>query len=77
MRLITYDELVALGCDRDEGICTKEFIYKDSYYWSSSARGYNAMWFVDPSGGVAFYNIYRDGAIFGVRPVITINKSEI
>ena len=77
MRLITYDELVALGCDPDEGTCTKEFMYKDFFYWSSSARDYTSMWFVHPSGGVAFYNIYRDGAIFGVRPVITINKSEI
>ena len=72
-----YDELVALGCDPDEGTCTKEFMYKDFFYWSSSARGYNDMWFVHPSGGVAFYNIYRGSATIGVRPVITINKSEI
>ena len=77
MRLITYNELVGLGCNADEGICTKDFVYKNLNYWSTSAADYRFMWIVS-AGGYFINSSYfwaDDGA--GVRPVITINKSEI
>ena len=75
MRLITYNELVELGCSAD-GTCTKDFVYKGLNYWSASARGYDNVWLVDANGGFVDNNFWNDTSL-GVRPVITINKSDI
>ena len=76
MRLITYNELVELGCSEADGTCTKDFVYKGLNYWSASARDYNGVWDVDADGNFDNNDFWRDD-VLGVRPVITINKSEI
>ena len=76
MRLITYNELVELGCSADENKCTKDFVYKGLNYWSASADSYVDVWFVYTDslfGGNSFWG----DDVFGVRPVITISKSDI
>ena len=75
MRLITYNELIGLGCSETDRTCTKEFIYKSLRYWTASVYDYNSLWLIDESGldrSQFWYNDY-----LGLRPVITINKSEI
>ena len=76
MRLITYNELVGLGCSKADGTCTKDFVYKGLSYWSASARDYRYVWDVDASGSFEDNSFWSDDGL-GVRPVITINKSEI
>ncbi len=76
-RLITYDELESLGCSGDGSSCLSapSWVY-DTNYWSACANNNNNVWIVD-SGG-SFGNIGFDiGGLFGVRPVITISKSDI
>ena len=76
MRLITYNELVGLGCSEADGACTKDFVYKGLNYCSTSACDYIHVWFVNAFGAFEV-NTFSDDDRFGVRPVITINKSEI
>ena len=76
MRLITYNELVGLGCSVEENICTKDFVYKDSNYWSASASDYNRVWRVIAYGTFGDDGFWYDASL-GLRPVITINKSDI
>ena len=83
MRLITYNELVGLGCDSSSKTCKTEtvttnkrdWIYNTSY-WSASARDCYYVWLVIASGTFEGYPFWYDAA-FGVRPVITISKSDI
>ena len=77
MRLVTYNELICLGCNPTEYKCTKNFVYKNINYWSAYAYDYNDMWIATVAG---FLNgdedLWHDN-LLGARPVITINKSEI
>ena len=83
MRLITYNELVGLGCDSSSKTCKtetvaakkREWIYKTNY-WSASAGDYSYVWRVIASGYFGGNSFWRDGTL-GVRPVITISKSDI
>ena len=73
-RLISYDELVNLGCVIYD-YCTNapEWVYATSY-WSGSAYDYETVWFVESYG---FFDNDNTNlvAVAGVRPVITISKS--
>ena len=76
-RLITYNELISLGCSDDENSCLSapSWVYTTTY-WSASARNdYNAWTVV--SNGYFGLNGYDDGSNLGVRPVITVLKSDI
>ena len=76
-RLITYEELIGLGCNKSEETC----IYAPSWvystrYWTASANNYSSVWIVasdGSSGGVTFVT----SRYLGLRPVITISKSDI
>ena len=83
MRLITYNELVGLGCYSSSITCKtetvaakkREWTYKTNY-WIASARDYYTVWSVNADGrfgGNLFWSDYS----LGVRPVITISKSDI
>ncbi len=87
MRLITYNELVGLGCKKttsDSGSCKtetvatnkREWIYTTNY-WSASAYAYNDVWMVDSGGYFSSFNGFWNDDFMGARPVITISKSEI
>ena len=76
-RLITYEELISLGCNRSEKTCktAPSWIYNTSY-WTASAYDDDLVWFVTSSGifGLTPFNHSWD---YGFRPIITISKSEI
>lgn len=78
-RLITYNELVSLGCNVTSLMCWSApfWVYQTSY-WSASAYDTTFIWFVNSDG--LFANLGYDYSIDfynGVRPVITISKSEL
>lgn len=76
-RLITKEELEALGCDSNNGTCgsAPSYIYSTSYWTMSpvvdDAKG---AWGVDSDGNFS-NGLVLDGRNFGVRPVIEISKS--
>ena len=85
--LISYEQLVSLGCDASTNACASEvagestngtaleWVYYTSY-WSGSAGDVNFVWYVNSSGYFDNYH-YADDFEFGVRPVINILASEI
>ena len=85
MGLITYNELIGLGCEytsypgncKTETVTTnkREWIYNTAY-WTASASDYHFVWYVFLDGDFAYYYFSGDVNI-GVRPVITISKSDI
>ena len=86
MRLITHNELIGLGCEKTNsysGSCEtetvtankREWIY-NAYYWTASAYGSNGLWVVFAGGDFDDRGFWYD-AFPGVRPVITISKSDI
>ena len=76
-RLITFEELIGLGCNRNNYSCKSapSWVYNTSY-WTASASNYDAAWVVY---SLAKFITYRFGfpGDYGLRPVITISKSEI
>ena len=74
-RLITYEELINLGCSGDDFSCSgaQSFVYSASY-WTGSAYDSNYVYVVE---GETFrhYNPGSDDSM-GVRPVIEIPLSE-
>ena len=79
LNLITYEELIGLGCDgsKNKENCTsaKKFVYSTNY-WTTSAASANSVWVVFSYGAFSPTS-FQDPARFGIRPVITINKNEI
>ena len=76
-RLMTYKEAEDLGCVERDYTCTAAptWFYTSSYLLGS-ARDYNNVWNVSSNGYFGYYGF--DSAYYiGVRPVITILKSEI
>ena len=87
--LISYKQLVDLGCDKEKVTCgpewgggygflenpAPEWVYSTSY-WSGSSFGSTDIWFVGSNG--LFDGGYHIADNFvGVRPVVTISTSEI
>lgn len=77
VRIPTYNELVSLGCSGNDNSCTSApaWVYSVNY-WTASAFDANYAWDVYSTGD--FVNDYfgLDG-VLGLRPVITISKSDI
>ena len=82
VRLISTEELFDLGCKPTE---TAEYTCKSApswvystYYWTGSAWDSYAIWDVYYKEGILFRDTYADvPSRFGLRPVITISKSEL
>ena len=73
-RLITYDELISLGCSGSSCKSAPSWVYGD--YWTVSAHSNISVWSVGRPvffGGSTFLNSSSNG----LRPVITISKSDI
>ena len=76
-RLITYEELIGLGCGKNVITCKSapSWVYSTDY-WSASANDSSYVKHVSSRGTFDGDNFgYSDG--FGLRPVITIPKSDI
>ena len=74
-RLITYDELISLGCSGASCKSAPSWVY-NTYYWTASANSNSSVWLVYSIGGFGRGG-FDDSGICGFRPVITISKSEI
>ena len=76
-RLITYEELIGLGCSSNDDSCTSapSWVYSVDY-WTASAYVEDLVWLVYSNGD--FLGDYIDTPdSIGLRPVITISKSDI
>ena len=76
-RLITYEELISLGCTENVWTCKSapSWVYSIRY-WTASADSYNGVWYVHSYGNFESDRFDNPGR-FGLRPVITISKSDI
>ena len=77
VRLITNEELTSLGCNVSEETCKSApaWVYSVNY-WSASADSYSSVWSVTSNGN--FTRVSFDSSVTcGLRPVITISKSDI
>ena len=74
-RLITYDELISLGCSGASCKSAPSWVY-NTYYWTASANSNSSVWLVYSIGGFGRGG-FDDSGICGFRPVITISKSEL
>ena len=76
-RLITKDELIGLGCSEDDRSCSAapSWVYATSY-WSGSAYNTSTVWIIYSSSA---FNCRSYGyvGVFGVRPVIVIDRNLI
>lgn len=76
-RLITYEELTGLGCSWDDSSCKSapSFVYNTNY-WTASTFDNSYVLYIDSDG--TFLGSYFDTSWdYGLRPVITISKSDI
>ena len=76
-RLITYEELIGLGCSRNEITCKSapSWVYSTDY-WTDSTNDKYDVWYVNSNGNF-YHNEFVSSEDFSLRPVITISKSEI
>lgn len=75
-RLITYEELISLGCSENDLTCESAPVWVyNTDYWTASADNNSEVWYVE-DGSFAGYPI-EDSGYNGLRPVITISKSDI
>ena len=79
-RLITYDELISLGCtgfESTDSSCKSapSWVYSTGY-WTASALSENFVWVVGLDGSFEL-NYFDFSGPYGLRPVITISKSDI
>ena len=76
-KLMIYEDLISLGCSTSNYSCelAPSWVYS-TIYWTASAYGSSRVWILTSDGN--FSNTYTDctGGL-GLRPVITISKSEL
>ena len=74
-RLITYEELIGLGCSDNSCKSAPAWVYS-TYYWTASAYYHSYVYVVNSvwSFGTRTFDNSSD---YGFRPVITISKSDI
>ena len=76
-RLITYEELISLGCSDNDSSCSSapSWVYSTNYWTASASSNYD-VWFVGSFAGFDSGTFGMSG-YYGLRPVITISKSEL
>jgi len=76
-RLITYEELIGLGCTKNKYTCKSAplWIY-NTWYWTAAVRDNRHVWGVLSIAAVDNDRFDNPG-VLGLRPVITIKKSEL
>ena len=75
-KLMTYEDLISLGCTENDDSCKSapSWVYSVNS-WTASAESDSSIWFVDSSANLTTYIF--DIPSLGLRPVITIKKSEL
>ena len=78
-KLITFNELKNLGCADDGFNCKKsqyiDFIVNGTIFWTGSAGSSRNIWFVNSGAYMGIYPFCNKSG--GVRPVITVSKTEL
>ena len=76
-RLIIYEELISLGCTKNGWTCkpAPSWVYS-TRYWTASAGNDSYVRGVYSNGNTGA-DYFDDSRCFGLRPVITISKSEL
>lgn len=78
-RLITYNELIKLGCDYStDKSCSNapSWVYSTNY-WTGTAGFKYAIYDVNVTNARFKYDYFTTASSFGIRPVIVIDKSEL
>ena len=77
-RLITFEELIGLGCNSNKYSCESapSWVYS-TWYWTASAYRNSRVWSVNPDGYFGSGTYLSNSGGYGLRPVITISKSEL
>lgn len=76
----TYDTLVGLGCDATKETCTTapSWVYNVGYWTQTANSSADEVWNVMVfSGDFSLWGHLRYDGVFGIRPLITISKSEL
>ena len=77
-RLITYEELIGLGCTKNKYTCKSAPLWVYSVgYWTSSAYDSYRVWCVHSDGDFNHGLGFDHTTAPGLRPVITISKTEL
>ena len=76
-RLITFEEVTGLRCDKNEETCKSapSWVYSTNY-WTASAYEDTLVWCVNSNASFD-RGSFDHPAVLGLRPVITISKSDI
>ena len=77
LSLLSYEQATALGCNGSDETCTSapSWVWSTSYWTGSATQGWYGMWVI--ASPEHFLEIDSRSALIGIRPVITINKSEL
>ena len=75
-RLITYEELNSLGCNGSNSCKLAPSWVYSTYYWTASADTHYSVYIVR-SNGLFDSDLFDNSGRYGLRPVITISKSEL
>ena len=76
-RLISYEELVSLGCNRQNSSCINapEWVYGTSY-WTGNAGNDTVMWHVSTDKAFFAGEGHYKNFLYGLRPIIEIETLE-
>ena len=69
---MSYEQAIALA----NGSSLPTWAYENSVYWTGITGENNTMVYVNFDGNMSSYS-YNNDSFYGIRPVITINKSEL
>ena len=77
-KIMTYEDLISLGCTEEDNSCKSapSWVY-DRTYWTASVNDEYEVWTVVSGGSFAGYYVFDNPGLFGLRPVITISKTEL
>ena len=75
-RLITHEELMSLGCSGRSCKSAPSWVYSTGYWTASASITTGNVWNVKSNGYFGSYG-FDNSDRYGLRPVITISKSDI
>ena len=75
-RLIKYDEVIELGCNKSNCNSAPEWVYSTSYWTGNVSDIYDSISGVFKDRYLT-NNLYNSVDYFGIRPVIVINKNDL
>ena len=74
--LLSYEQAMSLGCNTSNRCYSSPYWLHSTTYWTLSARDENGIWILYSDGDFYDYGFSNDN-VRGLRPVITISKSEL